>query len=182
MREVFDAVAVGLEYPYPGSAEKTRAAADTVRRFEGGPAKEATVQALENLAVWVEQAVPGEPEERYSRLFDLSPVCTLNLGYHLFGESYERGALLAGLTSELAAVGLTAGDEIPDHLTVLLRLLGRLSPEDARILLNEALLPGLAQVLTKLAQSTDPWSEVIRALTQLLAQDAARSLEVAAHA
>ena len=40
---------------------------------------------------------PGRPEqiqELYTRTFDINPVCTLEIGWHIFGEDYARGALL----------------------------------------------------------------------------------------
>ena len=42
-------------------------------------------------------------EELYTVSFDLSPVVTLEVGWHLFGEQYERGAFLARLRGELLA-------------------------------------------------------------------------------
>ena len=37
-------------------------------------------------------------QECYTRIFDLNPVCTLEVGYHLFGENYKRGLFLANLS------------------------------------------------------------------------------------
>ena len=43
-------------------------------------------------------------QETYTQTFDLNPVATLEIGYHLFGENYKRGLFLAQLreTVELA--------------------------------------------------------------------------------
>ena len=37
-------------------------------------------------------------QESYTQIFDLNPVCTLEAGYHLFGENYKRGLFLANLS------------------------------------------------------------------------------------
>ena len=129
----------------------------------------ALASAMWDLAVWLENTPRGEIEERYTGLFDLNPICTLNLGYHVFGDTYPRGELIAGLARELRLRGLNPGQELPDYLPTLLRLLARIqSPEDARLLLSGALLPGLNKAAEALRDSHDAWSDMIRALPPVL--------------
>jgi nitrate reductase molybdenum cofactor assembly chaperone len=126
-------------------------------------------QALTDLEQWLNGAAHGQPEEWYSRLFDLNPDCTLNIGYHLFGEQYERGAFLAGLVSEHRKVGLGVPDDLPDYLPAILRLLARVEElEDAQTLVSHALLPALSRMKADLAKSDAPWVPVLMALPAAL--------------
>src|SRR5512143_20146 len=107
-QETLDLIASCLEYPEAGTGSlarraATRAAGDHI----------ALARALWDLAFFVEHAPPGEAEERYTALFDLNPVCTLHVGYQVFGDSYPRGAFIAGLAGELRKAGLDRGDDLP---------------------------------------------------------------------
>jgi nitrate reductase delta subunit len=117
-------------------------------------------------AAYLETSPAGEAEERYTPRFDLSPVCTLHVGYHLFGETYQRGAFLAGMSGELRSRGLAPTDgELADHLAAVLRLLARVTDADEReTLVDRALLPALQRMSVALGDSTSPWTNVIRAL------------------
>lgn len=164
-RETLDSVAASLEYPAVSTAGPARRAAE---RVAGDHI--ALARALWDLAVFLERAEPGEAEERYTALFDLNPVCTLHVGYHLFGENYPRGALLVGLRMELRRVGLDDTADLPDFLPTLLRLLGRVDEaQDRAILLESVLLPGLGRMVDELGDSRGAWADVLRALPEVLA-------------
>jgi nitrate reductase molybdenum cofactor assembly chaperone len=86
-------------------------------------------------------------EETYAATFDLNPVCCLNVGYQLFGESYKRGAFMAQLNADYRERDFEAGNELPDHLPVILRFLAVLDDAEHRSwLLEEAVLPALAKM------------------------------------
>lgn len=158
-------VAASLAYPGPSSALRALEAA-----AEMDPVEPDMAAAFGRLANWLSRALPGAAEERYSGLFDLSPVCTLHLGYHLFGEGYQRGALLAGLTAEMRRAGVPAEGDLPDFLPALLRLLAALPPgEDRETLVDALLLPALARMTEALKDVDSPWTEILRALPALLA-------------
>lgn len=156
-----DLVAKALEYPDASTADAARRAASLV--CEEAPD---LADALDALAAYLETASPGEAEERYTPLFDLSPVCTLHVGYHLFGETYQRGAFLAGLSGELRTRGIETRDgELADHLANVLRLLARVTEADEReTLVDRALLPALQRMSVALGESSSPWTAVIRTL------------------
>ncbi len=175
-----------LEYPHEGTARQARSAADRLAGDHIGVAG-----ALWDLAVWLENTPRGTIEERYTGLFDLNPIATLNLGYHVFGDTYQRGEFLAGLAGELRERGLEPGLDLPDYLPTVLRLLARVEPlEEAGLLLSVGVLPGLAKMREALKDSHDPWSRLLRALPDLLAELApvtpvavlSRSPEASAHA
>jgi len=162
-----DALAACLEYPTPDTAARARAAA-------GGLATDHPLlsAALWNLAVYLERDVAREAEERYTALFDVNPVCTLHVGYHVFGDTYPRGELLAALAAELRRHGIGTNGDLPDFLPTLLRLLGRLEdPEDRRLLRALALLPALRRMAGLLEDSKDAWSRILCALPAELAEE-----------
>ncbi len=39
----------------------------------------------------------GEIEEMFTRTFEINPVCALEVGWHVYGEEYARGALMVRL-------------------------------------------------------------------------------------
>lgn len=174
---VLETLAEALLYPSADQACRLRTAAH--RLPDGHPAHE----ALTGLAEYLQSAPVGEPEERYTALFDLNPVATLHVGYHLFGDSYERGELLAGLSAEERRAGVEAGGELADFLPTVLRLLSRLEDEEARVVLIEiALLPALARINQALAESDAPWVRILRVLPGRLAAAVPPHREVASHA
>ena len=171
-----DTIAFVLEYPGVAFESKLESA-----RLEAG-GTERMDQAFRNLAHYLESEGKDKSEERYTQLFDLSPVCTLHVGYHLFGDAYGRGELLAGLVGELRNAKVALGDEIPDFLPTLLRLVARIEDDESRqVFLEQVLLPGLEKMRESLGESKDPWAEIIRALPELL-QELTPNKEVAAHA
>ncbi|HAF14120.1 MAG TPA: hypothetical protein DCK93_12660 [Blastocatellia bacterium] len=109
----------------------------------------------------------AELQELYTRTFDLSPVCALEIGYHLFGENYKRGIFLANLRETEAPFDLGQEHQLPDYLPVLLRLLTKLADEELReSLIGECLLPALAKMLVAFGDGENPYRhlvEVVRA-------------------
>ena len=100
--------------------------------------------AIEDFGKAIEALPPSRLEEIYAATFDVNPVCCLYVGYHLFGESYKRGAFMAKLNAEYREIGHDAGKELPDHLSVVLRYLAALDDPDSQSwLLEEAILPAL---------------------------------------
>ena len=108
-------------------------------------------------------------EELYTQTFDLNPVCTLDIGYHVFGENYKRGELLAKLRETEAPFELGQAHQLPDHLPVLLRLLAKLEDEELRLaLIGEILIPALAKMLEALGQTDNPYRDLIEVISNTL--------------
>lgn len=165
-RASLDLVALSLEYP----DAFVRTVLDRARP-DGSALGAALGGAVAALLSYLRLAPAHEPEERYTALFDLSPVCTLHVGYHLFGDAYQRGALLAGLAAEMrrAEVPQKQG-ELPDFLPSLLRLVARTrEAADRARLVDLVLRPGLSRMAAALAESEAPWAPVVRALPAALA-------------
>jgi nitrate reductase molybdenum cofactor assembly chaperone NarJ/NarW len=164
-QNIWKLLASALEYPTEGAAGSARAAAAELRAGNGEVAA-----GLDRIAAAVEEGVHSA-EERYTRLFDLKPVCTLNIAWHIFGDTYARGALMAQLVPELERHGVEFRHDLPDYLPSLLRLLSAFEDEEDRQLLAHAvILPGLKKVARTLEGSSDPWALVLAGLPEVIAR------------
>jgi nitrate reductase delta subunit len=139
-----------LEYPGPDIGARC---AELSRRLKDE--HPAASQAMEEFAAAIEAMPAMALEEMYAATFDLNPVCCLYVGYHLFGESYKRGAFMANLNAGYRELGFDPGSELPDHLPVILRYLAVLEDAERESwLLEEAVLPALVKI-RKALDSTD---------------------------
>lgn len=169
-------VACCLEYPGEDTRKGARLAAE---RFEASCP--AMAEALRELAAWIEGYGVEGARERYIAVFEMNPVCTLDVSWHLWGDTYDRGAFLAEIARELREARLDPGDEMPDWLPTLLRLLERINDlEDLRLLTESILLPGLDRMVRRLdaAQVKLPWVGVLRALPEVLGEGRWKAADV----
>ena len=129
----------------------------------------------------LESAPLHELEELYTQTFDLSPLCTLEVGWHLYGEQYERGRFLVRTRELLEEVGLSEGGELPDFLPSLLRALPRMDEPRALELSAECVLPAVQKMCEALDGKSNAYEPLLRATRDLLEaqvpEGAARSTE-----
>ncbi|HNT24923.1 MAG TPA: molecular chaperone TorD family protein [Anaerolineales bacterium] len=165
---LYELFAALLEYPTPALPGQVSACLDMLRSAHPGAAE--ILGAFQGALAGYSQP---QVEELYTSTFDMQPVCYPYVGYHLFGESYKRGAFMARLAEAYRAFGYTVGTELPDHAAVILRFLS-LSPEASnsdfgRALLFEGLLPALEKMSGELAgQAGNPYGAVFSALCLVL--------------
>jgi nitrate reductase delta subunit len=110
----------------------------------------------------------AELQEEYTAAFDFDPACALELGWHLFGESRERGAFLAALREDLTSAGIQESHELPDHATHVLALVAR---EDyARAAqLADLVMPAVGAIERALLKRRSPYVHVFAAMYAELA-------------
>lgn len=150
---------------YPTTALLTQARACQEVLSEEGAAH------LEAFCAFLEENPPTRWEEVYTRTFDLQPVCWPYVGYQLFGESYKRGMFMARLRSTYRRQGFDAGDELPDHLAVLLEyvaLHGDKDEELSKDLLDLCIKPALSKMLQAMRRADTPYKGVLEALAVTL--------------
>lgn len=94
-------------------------------------------------------AASSDRQEEYVRAFDLDAACTLDMGWHLFGESPERGRFLVILREAIGRADVRERAELPDYLPTLLRLIGREQP-DMACELAETIAPAVRDVHERL--------------------------------
>jgi len=147
--EVLDAIATALRYPVPRPSR------------------------LECAADFFDETAHVDDrgmEELYTTTFDLNPVATLEVGYHLWGEQYERGRFLSDLRGLQQTLGIDSGTELPDHLTVLLPTIAA-SNDDT---LREHCTKAIDKILIRLDEQGNPYRHLLRAAHSALStQDSA---------
>lgn len=97
-------------------------------------------------------------EELYTTTFDLNPVATLDVGWHLWGEQYERGRFLADLRGVQEQLGIDAGVELPDHLTAVLPVIEK--TRDAELIAKTT--AAVKKMLAPLEEHGNPYRHVLR--------------------
>jgi len=159
------ALAAALAYPGDGFEERLDEALATVQRQ--APAAAVPLAAFRGA---VRPLTAEEREELYTRTFDINPVCSLEIGWQLFGEEYHRGALLVRLRGELRRHGIEESTELPDHLTHVLSLLDRMGPDEARSFASCCVIPALDKMLVAFDGAENPYGDVLLAVGLFLKQ------------
>lgn len=105
-----------------------------------------------------------ELQELYAQSFDLNPNCALEIGYHLFGEDYKRGAFLANLRETEDGFDLGQEQQLPDYLPVLLRLLVNVDDDELRgSLAGHCIVPGMKKIIGAFKQE-NPFVDLLKAV------------------
>jgi nitrate reductase delta subunit len=173
---LYDLFADLLEYPTLATSIKAGHGFSRLLGFMPDAAS-----ALERFYSEIERHPLQKQEELYTVTFDMQPVCYPYVGYQLFGESYKRGAFMAQLNEAYHAIGYSAGEELPDHLSVILHFLAldeANRPGDfCQSLVTEGLIPALEK-MTKLfdAQSENPYAGLLSALHLFLIHTSEKEL------
>lgn len=72
----------------------------------------------------LERLTPLRAQERFTAVFDMNPITTLNLTYHTYGDNEERAAALVRLQQSYAQAGWERiSGELPDYLPLMLEFL-----------------------------------------------------------
>lgn len=166
--DLYASFAALLSYPTPAVRAQAEECLDGLK----GTYPEVAI-AFERFLHGLKQRSIEELQELYTTTFDMQPVCYPYIGYQLFGESYKRGAFMAQLNEAYRARGFSAGGDLPDHLSVVLRFLGLDATERegkfCQALLHSGLLPALEKMLKPFgAQSENPYFWLLSALQQFL--------------
>lgn len=172
MRKVLSKMANLLDYPDEQIHSLTRECRSELSHLDK--------QAAEHIQQF-QEAIKDFPlnglEEVYTRTFDLQMLCYPYIGYHLFGESYQRGAFLSQLRERFRKYNFSEGKELPDHIGVLLRFLAVVpDDEECRVLVDDGMAPALHQMQKVFEDNKSPYGYLIRALTLLLEQYKPREL------
>lgn len=128
-------------------------------------AAESNDEHLARFAAETSALTREEFEELYTRTFDINPVATLEIGWHLYGETYERGSFLVTMRQLLRRLKIPETTELPDHLSHILQALDRLGQSDeANELAARYVAPALAKILDSFAGKQNPYEHLLRAL------------------
>lgn len=109
-----------------------------------------------------------ELQELFTRTFDLNPLCALEVGWHIYGESYERGAFIVKMRQTLRELGLKESTELPDHLSYILQALGLMVKTEAGKFSSQYILPALVKMQEGLKDKANPYANVLEAISNEL--------------
>jgi len=148
MTGIYSLYADVLDYPTPGVFSQLRELSR--RTAEIGSEDASLIQQFE-------AALSGmaltQLQEIYTSSFDMHPDCTPNLGCHLFGEDVRRNIFMARLKERMDGAQVPTGAELPDHLSLVLRLLDSPQNQDeTQALVKDCLVPGVTRILSALEQ------------------------------
>lgn len=158
-RQVYDALSRLITYPRAGYGEASQEWASVVRAesTEAG-------ELLDGYLAHVESLGQGSMEELYARTFDNSPGAALELGWHVHGESYDRGASLVRLREILRDLELNEGGELPDHLSNVLAAMAHCDAATARTLAEGMVEPAVKKICVSLAAGANPYEYLLDAV------------------
>lgn len=159
---------------YPDGKETVLAAHDTVARFLRESGLECPTSPF---AEFVAGSSLAEIQEDYVATFDFNPAAAPYLGHHLYGDHRKKGEYMIRVKREFGRHGFTpAGNELPDHLGVLLSFLAHLASrgDDAarRQFITSHVLPGLEKLAASFAARREsPWKALVDAAEVLCTAD-----------
>lgn len=111
-------------------------------------------------------------QEQYTALFDMSPSTTLNVTYHLWGDSEKRTRLLTRLQQLYAREGLEKeSHELPDFLPMILEFMA-VVPNAAQSGTIRASLEGVETLVERLKPIDGHYAGLLEPLLESIAEPA----------
>jgi nitrate reductase delta subunit len=147
-------------FEYPGEDYRARAEAclETMRSERAEAAA-----SLQEFCTGIQDLSTDGLQELFTRTFDLNPMCTLEVGWQLYGEDYQRGEFLVKMRGQLRAHELRESGELPDHMTHALALLASLEPDEASAFAGEFLLPALDKMRASWRENRNAFAALLEA-------------------
>lgn len=112
-----------------------------------------------------------EMQELFTRTFDLNPMCTLEIGWQLYGEDYGRGEFLVKMREHLRAYEIAESSELPDHLSHALALLPKLEDAEAKEFAGFYILPAIDKMRSAWKENRNAYAGLLEATFELLKSD-----------
>jgi nitrate reductase delta subunit len=107
-------------------------------------------------------------QELFTATFDWNPSTSLDLSWHLYGEQYARGEFLVRVRQLLGDHGVSETVELPDHITHVLALIGRMQTQPAAEFTRDYAAPAVAKLVAALEQSGSVFAPIMRAVRDAL--------------
>ena len=154
--EVYDSLARLWLYP----AEALREHFSVLQRLLSGH-NDSAVKELAAFHSATATLTTADLEELFIRAFDCNPPCAPELGWHLFGEQYDRGMFLVWMRSQLRRFGLRESAELPDHVCHVLPVLARMDEAEAREFSTRCVQPALQRIQEAMRESASPYRHLV---------------------
>jgi nitrate reductase delta subunit len=169
--KIYGLLADILEYPGPRIAEQVQTCVAALKPVSGKARDH-----LEKFAKFCMTVPVSRLEELYTETFDLQAICCPYVGYHLFGEDRERGMFMVKLKEHYRAQNYTIHKELPDHISVMLRLLSvQARGDEIRDLISYCLIPAVKKMIPLIEDNGNPYQDALQAVLISLEMERDRS-------
>lgn len=159
---LYDSLAGLLTYPDADFFDRLA----ECRTLLAGQAEASTL--LERFLGEIHGSSTEDLEELFTQTFDLDPICSLDVGWHLYGENYSRGEFLVKMRQAMREHGVEETTELPDHLTHVLAVLCRLEARQADRFTMDQVLPALKKMLAGLRGKDSPYEHLLETIHSVL--------------
>ncbi len=156
--KTYNALSRLVAYPAAGFVEAAEQWCAAVS--EQFPPAEAKLQPFVRMLADLDNT---EIEELYCRTFDNNQAAALEVGWHVYGESYDRGSFLVHMREMMRRYEVAEDRELPDHLSHVLAVLGRCQEKEAIELAEYTALPAVKKIGVSLAAGQNPYEAVMDA-------------------
>lgn len=155
-----------LRYPDPEMIKKVANWEEIIRSYEYNLSEK-----IEPFFVHLRSQPLALQEEYYTSTFDVQPLCTLDIGYVLFGQDYRRGEFMVNMKKEHIKAKNDCGSELPDHLPNIMNLLPRMEPVLAEELIYSLLIPALQEMIMKFKTRDNLYKAVLEIILTVMEKD-----------
>ncbi len=123
---------------------------------------------IATFGAFIERHQVWEVEEAYTRIFDINPACSLEVGWHLFGEEYARGMFLVRMRQEMKKYELPESTELPDHIVHVLSVVTSMPEDEATRFVKACVQPAVETMKETLVDQDTPYRHLINALSMVM--------------
>jgi len=128
-------------------------------------------ETLNTYLDFISETALSELQEKFTQTFDMSPATSLDLGWHLYGESYERGAFMLKIRELLRMQSIEESSELPDHLTHVLAAMDGLNHADCGDFVHQYIQPALIKIMDGFKDSNNPYQHAIQYMDDILKEN-----------
>lgn len=164
-RAAFAALAPLFRYPGGDVIDVAGRAWTAVRVVDA-----AAADVLERFVMATASTPIGDMQATFTSTFDLAPLCSPYLGDHLFASDESRRArLMLGLRASYHMHEIDEEMELPDHISVVIRLASCCGDDEWDDLGTLVLLPSLKSMESILTPTGNPYRHLVTATRRLAA-------------
>jgi nitrate reductase molybdenum cofactor assembly chaperone len=138
---IYDSLAGLLVYPSDDYHQRAPRTVDALASVDPEGAA-----LLDHFAQQIRDLSTEALQELFIQTFDMNPVRSLEVGWHLFGENYDRGTFLVKMRQQLRRFAIAESGELPDHITHVLAVLGRMPADEAEEFAVACVFPALEKM------------------------------------
>lgn len=160
---IFEAWADLLRYPGDGRGSRICARIDQI-----AAAAPTVRDDLQPLFDYASQHGETDLEEVFTRTFDSNAERALEVGWHLHGENYARGAFMVRMRTLLRELEVEESCELPDHMSHVLSVLARANPQLAEALASSVVSPALVKITEGFGDGSNPYLGVVTSLKKFI--------------